>query len=80
MTRAVIAFIIMAAMISIGVLISVAVLDPLTATVTSYNLSGMDSQVNNIHIALVKYTGIASIAVIGLWAVLRILRTERQQF
>lgn len=77
--RAVTTFLVMCAMVGIGVLIAVAVLDPLTVLVTSYDLNGMDTQVNDIHVVLVKYMGITSIGVAFLWAVFRILRTERQQ-
>lgn len=77
--RAVITFLVIAATISIGLLYAVATMDPLTATVTSYDLAGMESQVNDIHIVLVKYMVLAAIGSAGLWAVLTILRRERQQ-
>ena len=77
--KAITTFVVMVAMIGIGLLIAVATLDPLTTTVTAYDLGGMESQVNSIHVALVKYMVVAAIATALLWAVFRILRTERQQ-
>jgi len=70
---------VMFAMLSVGLLIAVAVLDPLRALVLTYDLGGMNGQVNGIHTALVKYMAPASMVTIIIWAVLRILRDERQQ-
>lgn len=77
--RAITTFVVMVALTSIGILLAVATLDPLQALVTSYDLAGMEGQVNDIHIVLVKYMGITAIATALLWAVFRILKTERQQ-
>jgi len=77
--RAITTLIVMFAMLSIGLLLAVAVLDPLRALVLTYDLGGMNSQVNGIHVVLVKYMAPASMVTIITWAVLRILRDERQQ-
>ena len=69
----------MVAIVPIGLLLAVAISDPLVGVVTTYNLGGMEGQVNQIHIVLVKYMGIAFIGVLLLWAIFRILREERQQ-
>ncbi len=72
-------FLVLVATAGIGMLLAVSIGDPLTATVTSYNLAGMESQVTDIHVGLVKYMPIVAIASALLWAVLRLLRTERQR-
>jgi hypothetical protein len=77
--RAVITFIVIAGTVSIGLLYAVATLDPLTATVTGYDLGGMESQVNGIHKMLVQYMVLVAIGSPLLWVVFRILRQERQQ-
>lgn len=77
--RTIITFLVLIATVGVGLLLAVAVTDPLTATVTAYDLGGMESQVNNIHLALVKYMAIAAIASALIWAVFNILRRERQQ-
>lgn len=77
--RAITTFLVIVASISIGVLFAVATLDPITAMVTGYDLGGMESQVNSIHVALVKYMGLVAVASALLWAVFRILREERQR-
>jgi uncharacterized BrkB/YihY/UPF0761 family membrane protein len=66
------------ALFGIAYLIVVAVLDPLSSTVLAYNLGGMGSQVENIHIAAVKYTVPVFLGSVVLWAVFWILRRERQ--
>lgn len=76
--RAITTFLVMVAMLGVGLLIAVATLDPLAATVTGYDLNGMDTQVGEIHEVLVKYMVPAGMASMVLWAVFRILRTERQ--
>jgi len=77
--RTIITTLVLIATVGVGLLIAVAVTDPLTATVTTYDLGGMESQVNSIHVTLVKYMAIAGIASALIWAVFNILRTERQQ-
>lgn len=69
----------MVAMLAIGLLISVAVLDPLQATVQTYDLGGMGSSVDNIHVTLVKYMVPVSIGSILTWTIFRILFRERQR-
>lgn len=77
--KAITTFLVIVATISIGLLYAVATLDPITGMVTSYNLNGMESQVNDIHVTLVKYMVLVAIASAFLWAVFRILASERQQ-
>jgi len=77
--RTIITLLVLVASAGIGLLLAVAVGDPLTATVTTYDLGGMESQVNSIHVTLVKYVGIAAIATALVWALFNILETERQQ-
>jgi len=76
--RTIITLLVLVASVGVGLLLAVAVGDPLTATVTTYDLGGMESQVNSIHITLVKYMGIAGIAAAFLWALFNILEKERQ--
>lgn len=78
-TRAITTFLVMVAMVPIGVLLAVAIGDPLLGIVTTYDLGGMQGQATQIHTFLVKYMGIAFIGVALLWAIFRILREERQQ-
>lgn len=78
-TRVVTTFLVMIAMLGIGLLIAVATLDPLQAVATSYDLNGMDSQVNQIHLASVKWIVPVALFSFLSWAVFTILRRERQQ-
>lgn len=79
MSRTIATMLVLAALFSIGLLLSVATLDPLSAMVTSYDLGGMESQVLDIHEAAVKWLVPAGLGSLLLWAVFRLLRTERQQ-
>lgn len=78
-SRTITTFLVLVAAAGIGMLLAVSIGDPLTATVTGYDLAGMESQVNGIHVGLVKYMPIVAVASALLWAVFRLLRTERQQ-
>lgn len=77
--RTIITLLVLISTIGVGLLFAVAVTDPLTATVTGYDLGGMESQVNDIHVTLVKYMAVAAIASALIWAVFNILQKERQQ-
>jgi uncharacterized BrkB/YihY/UPF0761 family membrane protein len=77
--KAITTFLTMVAMLAIGLLLAVAVLDPLQATVQSYDLNGMGSTVDSIHVTLVKYMVLVSIGTTLLWTVFRILFKERQR-
>lgn len=77
--RAITTFLVMVAMLGIGLLISVAVLDPLQGVVTTYDLNGMNTQVSNIHVAAVKWMVPVALFSFLVWAVFTILRRERQQ-
>jgi hypothetical protein len=63
----------------VGLLLAVAVGDPLLTTVTAYDLNGLGGQATDIHKTLVQYVPIAAVATAFIWAVFRILRTERQR-
>lgn len=77
--RTIITLLVLFAGLGVGMLFAVATLDPMTATVTSYNLHGMEGQVDDIHVTIVKYMVVVGIASAFLWAVFNILQTERQQ-
>lgn len=62
----------------IAYLVVVAVLDPLSAIALGFDLGGMDSQVEGIHVAAVKYMVPVFLGSVTLWAVFWILRRERQ--
>lgn len=70
-------FVVLVAMFSVGLLISVAVMDPLSQIILGYNLGGMGGQVSNIHVAAVKYIVPVGLGTFLLWCVLYILRRER---
>lgn len=70
--------IVFVAMFAIAFLIAVAVADPLVTTVTGYNLGGMGTQVDAIHVALVKYMVPVALGTMIVWAVIWIMRRERQ--
>lgn len=71
-------FVVLVAMFSIGLLLSISVMDPLSQIVLGYNLGGMNSQVEGIHVAAVKYIVPVGLGTFLLWCVLYILRRERQ--
>lgn len=76
--KAVTTFMTMAALFVIAYFIGVAMLDPLLPVVQGFNLGGMGSQADDIHVAVVKYMVPVFLGVIMVWAVLFILREERQ--
>lgn len=76
--KAVTTFMTLAALFVIAFFIGVSVLDPLVPTVQSFDLGGMGSQVDGIHVAIVKYMVPVFLGAILVWSVLFILREERQ--
>jgi hypothetical protein len=77
--RALTTMLILVAAVAIGLLLAVSVGDPLITLVTSYDLAGMNSEATKIHTTLVKWVPVVGIATAVVWAVLRLLRTERQR-
>lgn len=71
-------FVVLVAMLSIGLLLSVAIFDPLTQIALTYNLGGMSGQVEDIHVTAVKYIVPVALGTFLLWCVFYILRKERQ--
>lgn len=63
--------------LSIGLLLGVGIFDPLQTTVAGFNPDNMGA-INNIHEVMVKWLVPVGLGTILLWAVLWILREERQ--
>lgn len=76
--KAVTTFMTLAALFTIAFFLSVAMFDPLVPIVQGFDLGGMGGQVTDIHVALVKYIVPVFLGSILVWAVLYILREERQ--
>jgi len=76
--KAVTTFLTLAALFSIAFFMAVAISDPLLPTVLSYDLGGMGSQVEAIHATIVKWMVVVFLGTITVWALLFILREERQ--
>lgn len=77
--RAITTFIVLLVVLAVGLLIGVAVLDPLRQLVLTYDLGGMSGQVKDIHVSVVKWMVPAGVFTAVVWAVFTILRRERQQ-
>lgn len=76
--KAITTFMTFAALFVIAYFMGVAILDPVVPVVQSFDLLGFGSQVDSIHVAIVKYMVPVFLATIIIWAAIFILREERQ--
>lgn len=76
--RAISTFMVMVAIFLFMFFLAIAIMDPFTQTMLQFDAGGMSSQIEGIHVAIVKYMLPVGIFTFLGWAVFRIFAEERQ--
>lgn len=77
--RGITTFLVMAGLLAIALLVGIPVMDELLPVATEYAAPKYSGTISNIHESVVKWSVLTFIVVSFTWAVLWILRTERQE-